>query len=193
MAGVDINKKMATRWKRCSAFVPALFNIKGYSIPKVEVKDILLQRRNYFFSWLTIVVAIIAATIAWAQMQEAKKERIKAEIALNDAQKAVTMANESLNKTQVAENNTKLIAEFMLKLVMVDQSLGYSIDSFSVRQEASPLLKAKAEILMERLNIPLNNKLSETVQEWLKLPNNSEQKNIKWEEIKAIINEIFNS
>lgn len=88
IAGVDIDKKMATKLKRCSGFVPALFNIKGYSIPKEEVKDILLQRRNYFFSWWTIIIAIIAATISWFQTKEARKERIKAEEAVATANKA---------------------------------------------------------------------------------------------------------
>lgn len=98
IAGAEIDKKRATKLKRCDGFVPALFNIKGYSISKEEVKDILLQRRNYFFSWGTILTAIIAATIAWTQTIETKKERVKAEEALRETNKI----KESIAKTATA-------------------------------------------------------------------------------------------
>ncbi|MFH1504961.1 MAG: hypothetical protein ABIH08_06225 [Candidatus Omnitrophota bacterium] len=186
IAGVDIDKKRASRFYRCDAFTPVLYNIKGYAITDAEVKNILLRRWNYFFSWIGLVISIVAASIAYVHMIEARKERIRAEQAYESAKNAQ-------NKAEVANKKSEEIGEFLIKLVMVDHAIGYKLDSFAVREQVSPLLRKKAIELMERLNIKVNNDLPDTVEEWLSLPDGSEERNQKWEEIQNIISELLES
>ena len=184
IAGVDIDKKVATKLKRCDAFIPVLFNIKGYAIAKEEVKSILLQRRNYFFSWFGVIVSIVAATVAYVNMLEAKKERIKAEEAFVAAQIAQ-------HEAEVANQNSEEIGKFLSKLIMVDNALGYRIDSFKIREEVAPLLRKKAVELMNKLNIKINDNLPDIVEEWIFLPKDSEERKLKWNEIKKIVSELL--
>ena len=79
----------------------------------------------------------------------------------------------------------------MMKLIMVDQALGYSLDSFAVREEAAPLLKEKVNQLMNSFGIAFDKSLPMIVQEWLKLAD-GDQKNKKWQEIKETIEKLFN-
>lgn len=184
IAGVDIDKKMATKLKRCDAFTPVLFNIKGYVIAKKEVKSILLQRRNYLFSWLGIIVSIIAATVACVTMLETKKERAKAE-------KAFAAAQIAQYNAEVANKNSEEIGKFLTKLIMVDNALGYRIDSFKIREEVAPLLRKKAVELMNKLNIKINDDLPDIVEEWIFLPKDSEERKLKWNKIKKNISELL--
>lgn len=149
IAGAEINKKMATKLRRCDSFVPALFNIKGYSLPKEEVKDILLQRRNYFFSWATILVAIIAATIAWTQTIETMKERVKAEKALQEANKA----KESVSK----------IATVLLKIsyIIADGSSRFG----GIPKEHINKIKECQESIKEFLDKDLELEIEKNIQE----------------------------
>lgn len=88
IGGVSITKNKASKVHRCGGFVPVLYNIMGYQIKEDETKNILERRQNYFFSWATISIAIIAAVIACWQATETHGERVKAEKAFNEANKA---------------------------------------------------------------------------------------------------------
>jgi len=184
ITGAEIDKNKASKSYRCDAFTPVLYTINGYSIENGEVKNILLRRRNYFFSWIGLVISIIAATVACVNMLEARKERIKAEQAFVAAEKAQKQA-EAANKT------SEEIGEFLIKLIMVDQAIGYRIDSFKIREEVSPLLRKRAVELMKKLNVNINNRLPELVEEWIFLPKSSPEREQKWIEIKNIISELL--
>ena len=86
------------------------------------------------------------------------------------------------------EKDLKNVASFLTSLITVDQGIGYSIDSFAVREKASPLLREKANKLRLELGLPVDDRLPGMVQHWL-VAKNEDEKNKMWTEIEKFLNE----
>ncbi len=114
-------------------------------------------------------------------------DRLK-EIDLKQLKMTLVEIRETKEEIFAKEKDLKKLAEFISNLIMVDQAIGYTFDSFSVRQFASPLLYDKSKQLKKDLGLPIDESLHDAVQKWFKLED-GEEKDKVWKEIEKIITE----
>jgi len=114
----------------------------------------------------SFILSVIAATLSWVQMAEARKERIKA---------------------QEIMQSTKQIAQILVNFSEVDHAIGYTINSFKVREIAAPYLYEKVKEIAESLDIPVDNKINIAFKKWSSLKDASPEKEEALKELEKII------
>jgi hypothetical protein len=130
------------------------------------VADRRQDKIRFYILLSSFVVSIIAATISWGQMVEARKERIK---------------------TEEVMRATKEIAQLLVSFSMVDYGIGYTIHSFKVREIASPYLYAKVKDIAKLLDIPADDKVNVAFRKWASLKKDDPAKESALNELEKII------
>lgn len=65
LGSANLSYEDIRQYHRCEAFVPILYNFKGYAIDREEVKKIMIARSNTLWKWLGWIVAALTLVVTF--------------------------------------------------------------------------------------------------------------------------------